>query len=530
MNSCTSKQKIRNKPKKNKLTEEEKREKIRTALLKKKSYEDKALKIVEQMIEPGLAPKWLLESALYLNKSYYSDGVEERALTRLCGYPLCDKTREEKKKQGRYHISLRDKKVYDLEERKLFCSNHCFKASNFFLDQLETSPLWLRELEQHKEFHLYDGVGTVCNGGGRVMDIALLDTVKMNQVNKVQEQPNEHETDEADNEDEDIGHIAFEQLMLEDKPDNGKVVRFNCNTKQNEMKLTEQEANDSDIVLLHNSAPNKLKKGSKENNREPPIVIVGSAIHDWFTIDTFRFIFGDDELRTRLEEHNVDGGVLAAALGDKDLEEQYQARYRDICRKLDMLENLEKSEVAEKAPLPSFEMVKEHCEVENLKMSSYMAGKEIYEQEVLPKGSIRESDSATIEARLPLLDHTAQQSHRKRIVLDKLFKTLPELTKLLSFSLEDLKGNLRGLVNSFQFSADNVVFRPDEWTLIGIFLLKLLSLKMSDLHKALSDKNAVKYIKLILLSHQLDIVVLDQMMRDLTSDVIKLVAKYNIQY
>ena len=40
----------------------------------------------------------------------------------------------------------------------------------------------------------------------------------------------------------------------------------------------------------------------------------------------------------------------------------------------------------------------------------------------------------------------------------------------------------------------------------------------------------MKHLKLILLSHQLEVVVLEQTVRDLTGDVMKLVAKYNIQY
>ena len=66
----------------------------------------------------------------------------------LCGYPLCDRPRPELQHKGKYHISLRDKKVYDLEERRLFCSNTCFTASNFYKSQLETSPLWLRDPEK----------------------------------------------------------------------------------------------------------------------------------------------------------------------------------------------------------------------------------------------------------------------------------------------------------------------------------------------------------------------------------------------
>ena len=35
--------------------------------------------------------------------------------------------------------------VYDITERKNFCSNSCFKRSNFLKSQVSTSPLWLRE-------------------------------------------------------------------------------------------------------------------------------------------------------------------------------------------------------------------------------------------------------------------------------------------------------------------------------------------------------------------------------------------------
>ena len=45
------KAKVKKKPK---LSEEEKREKVREALLKKKAYESRALAIVEQLLEPNI--------------------------------------------------------------------------------------------------------------------------------------------------------------------------------------------------------------------------------------------------------------------------------------------------------------------------------------------------------------------------------------------------------------------------------------------------------------------------------------------
>ena len=45
--------------KKSKLSEEEKREKVREALLKKKAYESRALAIVEQLLEPDIKGNFL---------------------------------------------------------------------------------------------------------------------------------------------------------------------------------------------------------------------------------------------------------------------------------------------------------------------------------------------------------------------------------------------------------------------------------------------------------------------------------------
>ena len=66
--------------KKAKITEEEKREKIRVAMMKKKDLEKKTLVIVEQLLETGLSESFLIEVSSSLNQNYYSDAVEERSL------------------------------------------------------------------------------------------------------------------------------------------------------------------------------------------------------------------------------------------------------------------------------------------------------------------------------------------------------------------------------------------------------------------------------------------------------------------
>ncbi|CAN7987656.1 unnamed protein product, partial [Ixodes pacificus] len=45
----------------------------------------------------------------------------------------------------KYHICVKSKKVYDITYRKQFCSDTCYRASNFLKAQLWDGPLWLRD-------------------------------------------------------------------------------------------------------------------------------------------------------------------------------------------------------------------------------------------------------------------------------------------------------------------------------------------------------------------------------------------------
>lgn len=80
---------------------------------------------------------------IHINQSHYDDIVEERAIVKLCGYPLCDDSLKTIPKQ-QFIISTAQNKVYDITERKKFCSNKCFKSSVYLREQILTSPLWVR--------------------------------------------------------------------------------------------------------------------------------------------------------------------------------------------------------------------------------------------------------------------------------------------------------------------------------------------------------------------------------------------------
>ena len=97
-----------------------------------------ALQWVERLLEPSASEDMMIEavstSLLYnvefciylpcfpkaqvISPGHYSDVVDERIISRLCGYPPCSNPLGPQPQQ-KYHISLALKKVFDLTQRKV---------------------------------------------------------------------------------------------------------------------------------------------------------------------------------------------------------------------------------------------------------------------------------------------------------------------------------------------------------------------------------------------------------------------------
>lgn len=133
----------------NKMTPED----LQTALVKKRECEARALKIVERLIENPVPAQWFIYSLKYISLNHLEDIIEERSIVKQCGYPICNGVIKMSPKQ-QYSISTKSNKVYDITERKKFCTDKCYKASIFVKEQMLTSPLWLRDKEVIPEFKL----------------------------------------------------------------------------------------------------------------------------------------------------------------------------------------------------------------------------------------------------------------------------------------------------------------------------------------------------------------------------------------
>lgn len=125
---------------------------------KVKAHRRRALNFVESMLESGLTIDNLKSGEGIICQADYDDLTQERWVLNLCGYVPCSNeiTRVWKQK---YHVSLRTKQVFDVEVRKLYCSNECMRRSlKYRNENLPERPVWMK---------LYDDLKVGSNSGTR---------------------------------------------------------------------------------------------------------------------------------------------------------------------------------------------------------------------------------------------------------------------------------------------------------------------------------------------------------------------------
>ncbi|XP_071686010.1 putative RNA polymerase II subunit B1 CTD phosphatase RPAP2 homolog [Rutidosis leptorrhynchoides] len=138
------------------------------------AVKDAVHKIQLRLLDGIKSETLLFAAASLISKSDYNDVVTERTIAQMCGYPLCtnplpSSSPSEPPKKGRYRISLKEHKVYDLLETRMYCCTKCVVDSRAYAESLEDErSLDLNKGKIDKVVRLFEGengeMGSVENG------------------------------------------------------------------------------------------------------------------------------------------------------------------------------------------------------------------------------------------------------------------------------------------------------------------------------------------------------------------------------
>ncbi|XP_026297509.1 RNA polymerase II subunit B1 CTD phosphatase Rpap2 [Apis mellifera] len=582
---------------------------MQLAIIKKKKCDAKALTIVEQLLESKIDSQWLLSNLKYINKNHMEDVIEERAIIKLCGYVLCNNALKTITDQ-RYHISTKKNKVYDITRRKNFCSSHCYGASNYLLEQMLTSPLWLRDKEEIPEFQILltkdKFIKNVVGDEIYVKDKMIMNPentdkyIKNNKNCRKNMLPNKCSELNACNEyikessqiNENIQTIniiknsnVFKEFSKNLDETSEDIKNVSINSKDNSIK---NFINDDTVKEIYNSKDNKINTIIQDTENINNDVIFSNENKDYnikseeknevFETSTTEYninIITQDSINSNNDkdlmyvckqkikqkkfkqnsvkeeqsdkfynltihiEHNVKEWItkdtIALLRGIEDIKNQLleniiqHDRYLHLCKKLNKLQmEDEKDDCIDLTanilkPLPHLSILQEEGKRMELKVRAFYKGSMIIENH---KNSteVIEQDNDFIPV-LPLTDAHTPKKLRRRIFLDKLNKILPDLfnaltkNKLSQYVYNSEKSTLiKVLINTFSLSASNVIFKTAEWTLVGLIIIKMLSMIDPELKCLLSTKQALMYISMILMSYKLDSNYLERLIMELINN------------
>lgn len=292
---------------------------------------------------------------------------------------------------------------------------------------------------------------------------------------------------------------------------------------------------------LDNPADHIVSKKTKLDSGSfkllPTVFYVEKCVREWFTMETMCFLFGETTLKEMLENKGESIQKHYKALSTTTWDQEKHDRFLAICKRLNLLEmedtNFDSQVIKSESdsvrkPLPNYEVLKREAEAMELKINAFYKGKmEIDEKKVTFAQDVK-TDSSDLrsdsEVQIPLVHLHAQRALRKRIVLDGLNRVLPDFLRTFGMRPSELTSSIRGLVSTFALSATNITFKPQEWSLLGLIIIKLLTLKETNLKQCLQQEQSNTYLTLMLMSYKQEPGYLDRLLSWLT-DIDMLLAR-----
>ncbi|MBN3298620.1 putative RNA polymerase II subunit B1 CTD phosphatase rpap2 [Amia ocellicauda] len=535
------------------------REVVKETLRKKLEQEQRALHIVERLLEDNVAEDFLVDCVKFITSENYKDTVEERSIAKMCGYPLCQNKLVNVPKQ-QYRISTKTNKVYDITERKCFCSNFCYKASKYFEVQIPKIPLWLREEEGPSDVKLMkEGESGTLGEEVQIADKPLSVSEIENPPLLEEKRPDlpllATESDSSEPEQEFISSMVSagrvgprhgkhpptdkteRHRSAQEKPGGGVGVVEEATERLSKCVIasTEGQVTTAGLPEQDNSVglpvADRRTDPERETKNDTPedlnITCIGVSKK------------GAEGLKGLLAKHRLDREAppsvvrrslletLSRTLSEWKTQETLRFLYGPDYKPTDSAEALAQPEeeldeddleewegelavggsgpasrgARPSAPLPDYQVLKKETELLTSRVLEFFRGQYVLLEEAEQNPGLQTESSVMDSSKdpaLPLVDSTAQHLIQKRIVVEQLNRSLNIIIGPLRLAMCDISTDLNNLVRTFRFTNSNIIHKGPEWTLIAVVLLSVLTGISPVLQASLESPTSIAYISALM--------------------------------
>lgn len=490
-----------------------------------------ALKIVCFLIAGKLRKETFLLCLNHIDQSYYDDAVEERVINNMCGYSLCEKKLVNSKlAKKKFFIDWNTNKCIDITQRKKFCSNFCFAASEHIKEQIKTElcsgaadgPEFTVLTETPKNVYRQH---EILSGKESLTEFNLVWS-----RDKATEEPNkannslESEGDRSDNK------IQMPESSKKLKPTlhlsprlRRKFCTKNVNImptiqeddNENSPKLTSsspltdatqllgknqkpQESNIDNVRSVHPTKINnevkirkcdngnrkaaksdgEIKFSRKKEKLNKHLETIQKCIFEWVTIETYIFLYGENDISKKLKRITFLQSEMHASIIEEEI-----------------LEKNNQSEPPSKEYYNNFDAF------------------DAFDDEVkcFPEGNKKKENEFNADYNLETSEDilfntisTITSVHKKRYdIFLKFLCADKSITLLGIFSRNDI-ANLKLMVKTFNLQSHNITFEPFVIKIINIILFKMLGIRDAELKIKLESCKFGTYVKLICEEARLD--------------------------
>lgn len=395
---------------------------------RRKKAEKKAHFIVEQLIEDDVEIDQFLSAIKRITGQHYSDIVEERSLSNLCGYCLCKHKLKQTLKQ---QYKINKNKVYDITERKKFCSNQCYAISCHIFSQISSTPLWLRNPDLMPDILIPEiDKSTVNSADGE--EVHLTHIISKKEVESL----NSIEITDSSNEST-APNTEYQNLMNVPGVEGTKVLHKQVHEQEKQLNIADEAF---------------------------------EILQQWMTPYTLQYL----GIIETTEQHNVPS------------DSEVSSREMKLQKQLDRLILGESSTNEEPSkPVPDYKALKDEVNHFEDRVASFYEGSlNVKERQHKKKKTENKSEAeGQIEPSFPTVDSKNQEIIRQKIVLDHIRKIIDDLTPPLPNVMQEC----HKLIKSFRFSNTNVMLSIELWPVMTIAILNLLSIKSLHLLESLQS-------------------------------------------